>query len=102
MGFQLSGQTGPFLAVLKKIMGHCEQLLRAVFHVFRDKKNKSFVLNIVAFSVKNYLAQNRLRHTQLNVSEKEELPYFLYLIQIFGGNDDANPFHTDPKIKPFF
>ena len=29
------------------------------------------------------MAQNRLRHTQLNVCEKEKLPCFLYLIQIF-------------------
>ena len=27
--------------------------------------------------------KNRLKHTQLNVCEKEELPCFLYLIQIF-------------------
>ena len=29
------------------------------------------------------MAQNRLRHTQLNACEKEKLPCFLYLIQIF-------------------
>ena len=51
---------------------------------------KNFFLNIVASVLKSYiferkkLAQNRLRHTQLNVREKEELPCFLYLIQIFG------------------
>ena len=27
--------------------------------------------------------KNRCRHTQLNLCEKEELPCFLYLIQIF-------------------
>ena len=34
--------------------------------------------------LKFLLPQKSLRHTQLNVCEKEELPYFLYLIQIFG------------------
>ena len=32
---------------------------------------------------KKMIIKNRLTHTQLNVCEKEELPCFLYLIQIF-------------------
>ena len=31
-----------------------------------------------------FLGQLRLKHTVLNVCEKEEIPFFLYLIQIFG------------------
>ena len=34
--------------------------------------------------LKFLLPQKSLRHTQLSLCEKEELPYFLYLIQIFG------------------
>ena len=39
---------------------------------------KSFLLYMPA-----YLCQNWLRHTQLNVGEKEQLLCFLYLTQIF-------------------
>ena len=35
------------------------------------------------------MIKNKLTHTQLNVCEKEELPCFLYLIQIF---DDHKKF----------
>ena len=43
IGFQLSGQTGPFLAVLKKNWGDYEQLLRAVFSCYhRQTKNLNF------------------------------------------------------------
>ena len=68
------------------------------FHFFRDKKYLK-ILNSIASALKrciislffekkiesflNFLTQNRLCHTQLNVCEKKELPCFLYLIQIF-------------------
>ena len=33
-----------------------------------------------------WTSKNRLKHTQLNVYEKKELPCFLYLIQIFASH----------------
>ena len=42
------------------------------------EKNRIVILFFI------FLAQNRLRHTQLNVCEKEELPCFLYFLGMAG------------------
>ena len=64
----MSEQTSLCWTVLKKMWAGYKQCLKAVFSSFQgQKKNKSFVLNIVAIALKSCLAQNRLRHTQLNV-----------------------------------
>ena len=47
-------------------------------------------------------SKNRCRHTQLNVCEKEELPCFLYLIQIFGAKLFIKPPLWFPFITLFF
>ena len=44
--------------------------------------------------------KNRLKHTQLNVCEKEELPCFLYLIQIFELNKHAKSWLTYDNVVP--
>ena len=52
MGFHLPGQTGPFLAVLKKtLVADYEQLLRAVFSCFQGQKK--YLKNIVASALKS-------------------------------------------------
>ena len=71
MGFQLFGQTGPVLAVLKKYLGR----LRAVFEdvLFPCYQGQNF-FNIVASGQKSCM---------IAILYKKELQCFLYLILIF-------------------
>ena len=80
------------------------QLLRPVFYVFMGKNDFKENFKIPHWKVTWYKAiksgnfciekiieiKNRLTHTQLNVCEKEELPCFLYLIQIFACGEEES------------
>jgi hypothetical protein len=94
--FQPSGQIGSVFGTTEnfcsfaKVCFHGQKKkyrIRVSAHLSVSTKNLK-IIKVRKRSISalrcSFLVENRLKHSQLNVFEKEELSCFLYLIQIFG------------------